>query len=230
MEWCSIGLGKPWTRFFRVPPFLTGELSRYLSPILDRMKWPSIWIRLTHSSSPLSQLFEDWIRKSVISRASLWAGKRLIPSWPNWEDISGGWVSSELDGKSTLTYEPFLQTLRGMHLNTAHSGEIGGYTDHPQLYARYPLKRFQTGIHPQGSAGSMEPVPPKPCLESVTHRKRRLYGFRIFLTTRAPADVGLPGKSGFAESMVLSRLYRPGHWILEGTMTGLTTPRCKPVN
>ena len=25
-------------------------------------------------------------------------------------DISGGWVSSELDGKSTLTYEPFLQT------------------------------------------------------------------------------------------------------------------------
>lgn len=57
-------------------------------------------------------------------------------------DISGGWVSSELDGKSTLTYEPFLQTLRGMHLNTAHIGEIRGYTDHPELYARYPLKRF----------------------------------------------------------------------------------------
>ena len=57
-------------------------------------------------------------------------------------DISGGWVSSELDGKSTLTYEPFLQTLRGMHLNTAHIGEIRCYTDHPELYARYPLKRF----------------------------------------------------------------------------------------
>ena len=41
-----------------------------------------------------------------------------------------------------MTYEPFLQTLTGMHLNTAHIGEIRGYTDHPELYARYPLKRF----------------------------------------------------------------------------------------
>jgi len=57
-------------------------------------------------------------------------------------DISGGWVSSKVNGHSTLTFEPYLMTLAGMHINTGHIGEVGGYTDNPELYLRYPLKRF----------------------------------------------------------------------------------------
>ncbi len=57
-------------------------------------------------------------------------------------DISGGWVNSSIRGRNSLTEELFLKTLRGMHLNTAHIGPVGGYTDNPDLYTRYPLKYF----------------------------------------------------------------------------------------
>jgi hypothetical protein len=57
-------------------------------------------------------------------------------------DISGGWVSSDIGGRSTLTWEQFLKTLRRMHINTAHIGPVGGYTDEPALYEKYPLKYF----------------------------------------------------------------------------------------
>ena len=57
-------------------------------------------------------------------------------------DISGGWVSSKVNGRSTLTFEPYLKTLRRMHINTGHIGEVSGYTDNIELYSRYPLKRF----------------------------------------------------------------------------------------
>ena len=57
-------------------------------------------------------------------------------------DISGGWVASKVNGRSTLTFEPYLKTLRRMHINTGHIGEVSGYTDNPELYSRYPLKRF----------------------------------------------------------------------------------------
>lgn len=57
-------------------------------------------------------------------------------------DISGGWVSSSVNGRSTLTYESYLKTLKRMHINTAHIGDVAGFTDNPDLYSRYPLKRF----------------------------------------------------------------------------------------
>ena len=57
-------------------------------------------------------------------------------------DISGGWVSSNVNGRSTLTFEPYLKALRRMHINTAHIGEVAGYTNNAELYGRYPLKRF----------------------------------------------------------------------------------------
>ena len=61
-------------------------------------------------------------------------------------DISGGWVSSTAaDGRSALAHEEFVKTLAGLHVNTAHYTEVGGYsdqTDPDSLYARYPLKRF----------------------------------------------------------------------------------------
>jgi len=56
-------------------------------------------------------------------------------------DISGGWVNSTVSDRSTLTLEPFLKTLRRMHINTAHIADTPGYTD-TQLYERYPLKYF----------------------------------------------------------------------------------------
>jgi hypothetical protein len=57
-------------------------------------------------------------------------------------DISGGWVASKLKNGNSLTSLPYLKTLRRMHINTGQIEEVGGYTDNPDLYAAYPLKRF----------------------------------------------------------------------------------------
>jgi hypothetical protein len=70
---------------------------------------------------------------------SLWAHLRIKREV---FDISGGWVSSDVRGGSSLTVEPFLRTLKRMHINTAHIGDVPGYTDNASLYSRYPLKLF----------------------------------------------------------------------------------------
>lgn len=74
---------------------------------------------------------------------TLWAHVRVKREW---FDISGGWVASRLaNGSSTLQCEPFLKTLRRMHVNTGHIADTGGYTDQTGpdgLYTRYPLKYF----------------------------------------------------------------------------------------
>jgi hypothetical protein len=60
-------------------------------------------------------------------------------------DISGGWVGGNVGGRSALTFEPYLKTLRRMHINTGHLADTGGYTDQAGpdgLYTRYPLKYF----------------------------------------------------------------------------------------
>ena len=61
-------------------------------------------------------------------------------------DISGGWVhDTSGGGRKPLESVPFLQTLRRMHVNTAHIQETPGYTDQTApdgLYTRYPLKYF----------------------------------------------------------------------------------------
>jgi hypothetical protein len=57
-------------------------------------------------------------------------------------DLSGGWVSSGVRGRSSLSFEPYLKTLRRMHINTGHFEVVPGYTDNPELYAKYPLKLF----------------------------------------------------------------------------------------
>ncbi|MEI7939173.1 MAG: hypothetical protein WCK27_21015 [Verrucomicrobiota bacterium] len=57
-------------------------------------------------------------------------------------DLSGGWVSSGIRGRSSLSFEPYLKTLRRMHINTGHFEVAPGYTDNPELYAKYPLKLF----------------------------------------------------------------------------------------
>ena len=79
------------------------------------------------------------LRDSRNDPVTLWAHLRIKREV---FDISGGWVSSKVNGHSTLTLEPYLKTLRGMYINTAHIGEVKGYTDNPQLYSHYPLKRL----------------------------------------------------------------------------------------
>jgi len=60
-------------------------------------------------------------------------------------DLSGGWVSSRVGSSNTLQCEPYLKTLKRMHINTGHLADTRGYTDQDQpdgLYTRYPLKYF----------------------------------------------------------------------------------------
>ncbi len=73
---------------------------------------------------------------------TLWAHMRIKREW---FDISGGWVGSKLGGSNTLHCEPYLKTLRRMHINTGHIADTPGYTDQTGpdgLYTRYPLKYF----------------------------------------------------------------------------------------
>ena len=57
-------------------------------------------------------------------------------------DISGGWVSSKIDGRSSLTFDDYLAILKRMHINTGQIQEVGGFTDNPDQYQKLPLKRF----------------------------------------------------------------------------------------
>ena len=57
-------------------------------------------------------------------------------------DTSGGWVASDINGRNSLTLEPYLKTLKRMHINTGQIEEVGGYTDNEFLYKRFPIKRF----------------------------------------------------------------------------------------
>jgi hypothetical protein len=58
--------------------------------------------------------------------------------------IGAGWLDiASKPGITPVTREAYLQMLKRMHLDTAHIGEIGGYTDQTDpagLYTRYPLK------------------------------------------------------------------------------------------
>jgi hypothetical protein len=51
-------------------------------------------------------------------------------------DISGGWIADH------LKEEPYLKLLSRLHVNCGQIQDVGGYTDNPELYARYPMKLF----------------------------------------------------------------------------------------
>lgn len=68
--------------------------------------------------------------------ASLWAYLRIKREV---FDLSGGWVASGLGGSNTLHAEPYLKTLRRMHLDAGMHQHVPGYSDTP-LYDKYPLK------------------------------------------------------------------------------------------
>jgi hypothetical protein len=88
---------------------------------------------------PLRYAAVEVITRRSGSEQSVWAYLRIKREV---FDISGGWVASDIGGRNALTLEPYLKTLKRMHLNTGQIEEVGGYTDDPDLYARYPLKRF----------------------------------------------------------------------------------------
>ncbi len=73
------------------------------------------------------------------NQTSIWAHLRIKREV---FDISGGWVASNINGKNSLTFEPYLKTLKRMHINTGHIADVPGYTDNPKLYEKYPLKYF----------------------------------------------------------------------------------------
>jgi hypothetical protein len=79
------------------------------------------------------------LRDAADQPLTLWAHLRIKREG---FDLSGGWVAGNVGGRNCLTFEPYLKTLRRMHLNTGHIGTVGGYTDNPDLYAKYPLKYF----------------------------------------------------------------------------------------
>lgn len=92
---------------------------------------------LTHAAVEVR--LEDAAGKTV----TVWSHQRIKREV---FDISGGWVhDTSGGGHKPLESVPFLQTLRRIHVNTAHIQETPGYTDQTApdgLYARYPLKYF----------------------------------------------------------------------------------------
>lgn len=55
-------------------------------------------------------------------------------------DFSGGWVASEVGGRNALHCEPYLKTLRRMHINAGQIEPVPGYSDDPARYSLAPLK------------------------------------------------------------------------------------------
>ncbi len=97
------------------------------------------------SSEPLPLTYmalEVRLRDARHEAITVWAHLRIKREW---FDLSGGWTASGLGGSNTLQCEPYLKTLRRMHINTAHIADTPGYTDQngpDGLYTRYPLKYF----------------------------------------------------------------------------------------
>jgi hypothetical protein len=100
--------------------------------------------QLTTGPLPLTYTaLEVLLRDKQGGAVTLWARLRIKRQA---FDISGGWVSSQLpDGRNALHCEPYLKTLRRLHVNTGHIADVPGYADQTGpagLYTRYPLKYF----------------------------------------------------------------------------------------
>jgi hypothetical protein len=72
-------------------------------------------------------------------KKSLWAYLKIRPAS---FDISGGWIAGNARNGQALAQEEYWKTLALMSVNTGQIEEVGGYTDQPELYNRYPIKRF----------------------------------------------------------------------------------------
>lgn len=132
-------------------------------------KWPTdgtvlpsdqAMIRIPTGPLPLTYAVVELVaKKKSGGTQTLWAHMRTKRES---FDISGGWVHGEGSAARNMTFEPFLKTLRRMHINTAHFGDsIPGYTDqtgHEGLYTRYPLKFFNK-LQPTAKYETREMLP-----------------------------------------------------------------------
>ncbi|MFM9064029.1 MAG: hypothetical protein ACKOOI_13500 [Pirellula sp.] len=78
-------------------------------------------------------------RDSSSEPMSLWASMKVRP---NTFDISGGWTANQVKNKMSMTNEEYLKTLALLHVNTGQIEEVDGFTNNAELYAKYPMKRF----------------------------------------------------------------------------------------
>ena len=100
-------------------------------------------IGLTIDTPPLAMTY--MALEIVLASASesepirLWASMKVRP---NTFDISGGWTANQVKNRMSMTNEEYLKTLALLHVNTGQIEEVAGFTDNPELYAKYPMKRF----------------------------------------------------------------------------------------
>jgi len=78
-------------------------------------------------------------RESSSEPMRLWASMKIRPST---FDISGGWTANKVKDKMSMTNEDYLKTLALLHVNTGQIEEVDGFTNNPELYGKYPMKRF----------------------------------------------------------------------------------------
>lgn len=71
------------------------------------------------------------------STGNLWAYSRIKAEH---FAISGGWINNE--GSDAHKDPAFLGLLKSMHIDTAHYQELSGYSDNPELFNKYKLRRF----------------------------------------------------------------------------------------
>ena len=106
-----------------VPPGETGCVVARVKPL-----------PLTYSALELR--LEDSTKEST----TLWSHLRIKKEV---FDIGGGWVSSDKVPGGSLKAEPYLKTLRALHISSGMHDQVPGYTDGQgagSLYARYPIK------------------------------------------------------------------------------------------
>ena len=61
-------------------------------------------------------------------------------------DISGGWIASDVNGRSSLSIDEYLMLFQRMHINTGQIEEVGGYTDNPQRLRQMANEAFQSFV------------------------------------------------------------------------------------
>lgn len=87
-------------------------------------------------------VLEVVLRDGAGNNRSLWASQRVRREV---FDIGAGAVSENVGWSNSLSCEPYLKTLKRMHVNTANITAVPGYTDQQGpggFYNLYPLKLF----------------------------------------------------------------------------------------
>jgi hypothetical protein len=185
-------------------PWMCERLERFpangVIPVNDRGG-----ARVTTGPLPLAYAaLEVKLTNSNGRSVTVWAHQRIKREV---FDIGGGWVADKLVNINTLQAEPYLKTLRRMHVNSGMHQEVAGYSD-TNLFDQYPLKymnrlqpfsRYDTeAVLPRVHAveflgepqyGGGRPVPPQEVWKelapyastrmptTVTHSEERVWRF-----------------------------------------------------